>query len=129
MVSGSSRLLCGAQRPEFTAGDGFGHRKRVAPKHIDVFVAEGRKPCLVLKMYRERFSAKLIEYRIQIDGVPQNDHVDDQPKRAQLVFLTFAIALVELAALAMEHISCQAMPAFPQVGLCSVPRRRVSSSM
>jgi hypothetical protein len=37
-----------------------------------------------------------------IHRVPQNNHVDDESQRAQLVFLAFAIALTQLAAPPVE---------------------------
>jgi hypothetical protein len=59
----------------------------------------------------------LIEDRIHIDGVPQNDHVHYQAECTQLIFLSLAISLVEFAALAMKNVTRQAVPAFAQIEL------------
>jgi hypothetical protein len=66
---------------------------------------------------RVSFSAKLIEDRVYVEGVPENDHVDYQAECAQLVFLSLAVALVEFAALGMKNDPPQAVPAFAETEL------------
>ena len=76
----------------------------------DVFVAD-----------IESFCPQLGKGRIHINGVPQDDGVDDQPERAELVFLTFAVALPQFAALAMEDNAGQLVTALAPVDLGQNP--------
>lgn len=48
------------------------------------------------------FCAELIECGVHIDGVPKSYEVDDDTERAELVFLSFAVSLPELAPFPME---------------------------
>jgi hypothetical protein len=57
----------------------------------------------------------LIEDRIHIDGIPQNDHVHYQTECAQLIFLSLAISLMEFAAFAMKNVTRQAVSALAQI--------------
>jgi hypothetical protein len=68
----------------------------------------------------------LIEHRVHIN---EDNHVDDQAERAELIFLAFPVALVKFAAFAMKDIPCKAVAAFGKLSCWSVLRRRVSSSM
>jgi hypothetical protein len=74
-----------------------------------VVVDERRWARDVLLEYRKDFGANLIKRRLDIDRVPQHDHLDDQPKCAQLIFLAFSVTLAQLAAFVMENDSCQGM--------------------
>ena len=51
---------------------------------------------------REAFAAEAIERRIHVDRVPQDNEIDDETKRPELVFLAFPIALPQFTALAVE---------------------------
>ena len=49
-----------------------------------------------LQVCRDRlvpFGPQFGERRIHINSVPQNDGIDDQPERTELIFLAFAVAL------------------------------------
>jgi hypothetical protein len=61
--------------------------------------------------------AKLIQCRLHIDRIPQNDYVDDEPESTELVLLTFAVALAQLTALAMEHHPRQGVATFTAIQL------------
>ena len=63
------------------------------------------------------FSPQLGEGRIHIDGGPQDDCVDNEAERAELVFLTFAVALPQFAPLAMENTAGQFVAAFAPIEL------------
>ena len=45
---------------------------------------------------------QLLESRFHVEGVPQHDGIDDQPQSAELIFLSFTVALAEFAPLAMK---------------------------
>ena len=51
---------------------------------------------------------QLLESGLHVNRIPQDDHIDHQSERAQLVFLAFAIALTELTTLAVENDATQA---------------------
>ena len=106
-----------SERPQLAAGDGIWHGERVAAEHVDVFVAERRKPGLVFRQNWVALASKLSQDRVRVQRVPQDDHVDDQTEGAELIFLAFAIPLVQLAALAVENVAGQAVPAFAEIEL------------
>jgi len=54
---------------------------------------------------------------VHVNGVPEYDEIDDEPERAQLVLLAFAIALAEFATFAMESDVREPMPSFATVEL------------
>lgn len=107
----------GSERSEFASGDRIGHGEGVSPEHIGVFVAERRQPGFILGMDIKSFGAELIEDGVHIDGVPQDDHVDDQTERAQLILLALPVALVEFAAFSVKDTPCQAVAALGEVEL------------
>ncbi len=82
-----------------------------------MLVAERRQPCLVFWLHGVAFAAQLRQHRIHVQRVPKHDHVHDQAERAQLVFLPFAVALEQLAALAVENLARQAVAAFTEIQL------------
>lgn len=61
--------------------------------------------------------AQLNEHGIHVEGVPLHNHVDNQARGAQLVFLPFAVTLEQLAAFAIKNIARQAMAAFTEIEL------------
>jgi hypothetical protein len=66
---------------------------------------------------RVSLRAQLVEDRLHVDGVPQDDYVKDQAQRPELILLTLAVALTQFAALAVEDDASQAVPALPSVKL------------
>ena len=50
---------------------------------------------------RISFQAQLLEGRLHVDGVPQDDHVKYQAQRPELILLAFPVALTQFAALAV----------------------------
>ena len=71
--------------------------------HVDVVMAERRQPCDVLIPYGKTVLTQLIQCRLHVDGVPQDDDVEHQAQRAQLVLLTLLIALPEFAAFSVKN--------------------------
>jgi hypothetical protein len=67
-----------------------------------VFETERREASDILRKDLVAFRAELIECRVHIDGVPKNYEIDDDTERAELVFLSFAVSLPELAPFPME---------------------------
>ena len=63
------------------------------------------------------FGMELIEYSLHVYGIPQNEHIDDQAKRAKLVFLAFAVTLAEFATAAVKYFAGQAMTALATIEL------------
>ena len=64
--------------------------------------AQGREPGDVCGPDLVSLGAELVDRRIHVDRVPEHDEVDHEPKRTELVLLALAVALAELAPLAME---------------------------
>ena len=54
--------------------------------------------------------AQLIQHRLDIEGVPQHDHIHDQAQGAKLILLSFLVALAQFPPLAMKHRACQSVP-------------------
>ena len=56
-----------------------------------------------------------LEGGVHVDGVPQDDAVDDEAERAELVLHAGVVALVELALVAVEHQAGERVAAFLEV--------------
>jgi hypothetical protein len=82
-----------------------------------MLVAERREPRDVLGFGVMSFSPELAERGIHVDGVPEHDEVDHEPERAELVLLAFAVALAQLATLAVEDDAGELMAAITAVEL------------
>jgi len=54
---------------------------------------------------------------VEVAGVPQHDGIEDEAKRTELVFLAFAVALAQLAALTVEDLAGESMAGFDAVEL------------
>ena len=79
--------------------------------------AERGQPGDVLGTDAEAFSTKALQRRVHVDRVPQDDEIDDEAERAKLVFLTFAIALPQFAALAVEYDARKLVATFATIEL------------
>ncbi len=62
-------------------------------------------------------AVELIEDPLGVDGVVEDDAVDDEPERAELFFLAFAVGLTQLALAAVEHLAGEVVSAFTAVEL------------
>src|SRR5450631_3116277 len=58
---------------------------------------EGRQSADVLGPGLVALSDELVQRRVHIDRVPKHDQIDHESERAELVLLTFAVALAKLA--------------------------------
>jgi hypothetical protein len=92
-----------AEWPKLAARDHVGNGESLAPKHVDVPETERRKTRYVFFQDHMAFRAKLVELGVDVDRVPEHDHIDDQPERAKLVLLAISITLAQFAALAVEY--------------------------
>src|SRR3954452_7712026 len=106
-----------AQRPELAARDRVRQGEGVAAEHVDVPEAQGREPGDVFGPDLVSLGAELVDRRIHVDRVPEHDEVDHEPKRAELVLLALAVALAELAPLAMEDDAGELVTALAAVEL------------
>ena len=72
-----------------------------------MLVAQRREPLYVLVGDLEPLGAQAVQRQVHVARVPKADRVDDQPERAQLVFLAFAVAFSDFAFLAVEERASQ----------------------
>ena len=79
--------------------------------------AERGQPGDVLGPDVEGISPEAIERGVHVDRVPQDDEVHDETERAELVFLSFPIALSQFPALAVEDDPRQLVATFSSVEL------------
>jgi len=82
-----------------------------------MFVDQWRKPCSILVPHRVTLLAKLGECRLNVDRVPQRNHIDHESKRTQLILLPLPVALAQFAAFAMKNDAGKAVPPLPTVEL------------
>ena len=105
-----SRVIVGvSQCPQFTSGDRFGHGEGVAPHHVDVLVSQRGEPCDIRIVHDQALGPQLLECGIHVDRIPKDDHIHHQPQGAELVFLSFPIPLIQLAALAVKQDAAKAV--------------------
>ena len=69
--------------------------------------AERREPRDVLLAHRIAIRPQLRQRAIYREGVPQDDRVEHQAKRTELVLLPFAVALAQLTALPVKDPPAQ----------------------
>src|SRR5436305_14853729 len=62
-------------------------------------------------------SAPLVERILHIPGIPEHDHIHDQAQHTQLILLPLAIALTQLASLAMKHMAGDTVPSLATIQL------------
>lgn len=79
--------------------------------------AERREARDVLVEDHMTFGAELVERGVDVDRVPEHDQIDDEPKRAELIFLPFAVTLTKLTALAVEYGAGELVTALAPVEL------------
>ncbi len=80
-----------------------------------MLAAERREPGDILVTDIESLAAESVECSIHIDGVPQDDRIDDQAEGAELILLAFAVALAQLAALAVEDDASKLVAPFSPI--------------
>jgi hypothetical protein len=62
-------------------------------KIIHLLVAKGREPLHVLVADRDALPAQVLERALHVERVPEQDAVDHEPERAQLILLALAVGL------------------------------------
>ena len=67
------------------------------PLGVDVLVDQGRQARLILFVHRIPFLPELLQDCLDVNCIPEHDHIDDQPERTELIFLSFAVALPQFA--------------------------------
>jgi hypothetical protein len=90
----------------------------MAPLRVDVLVDQGRKARLILFVHRIPFLPELLQDCLDVNCVPEHDHIDDQPERTELIFLSFVVALPQFAPFAAENDARDAVPTFSPIELC-----------
>ncbi|AMM18496.1 hypothetical protein AX768_30035 (plasmid) [Burkholderia sp. PAMC 28687] len=63
----------------------------------------------------------MVQGGFDVDRVPKHDHIEHQAECAELVFLTLAVMLTQLAALAVKDGTCDAVATFAAVELRQRP--------
>jgi hypothetical protein len=89
----------------------------VAAEHVDVLGAERGEAGDVLVAHRVALGAEAVQRRVRVEGVPERGDVDHEAERAELVLLALAVALAQLAALAVEHGAGEPVAALAAVEL------------
>src|SRR6266849_10665544 len=84
---------------------------------MDMVVRQRREPLEVVRIDRHPGSPKLIQRQPDVASVPHHDRIQYQAKRAELILLTRAIRLMQLASATVEHTPGQAMTTFTRVDL------------
>jgi hypothetical protein len=57
----------------------------------------------------------LLQDCLDVNGIPEHDHIDDEPERAELIFLPFAIALAQFTPFTAENDARDAVPTFSPI--------------
>jgi hypothetical protein len=86
-----------------------------------VLVNQGGQPGHVFREHWKALSPELLERRIDIKCVPENDDVDHESKGSKLVFLPFPIALTQFAPFAVKNGSCQLVAVLATIQLSERP--------
>jgi hypothetical protein len=100
-----------------TLSHAFWKHEMIRAMDIDVLETQRSNPFHILSSSFLPVIPQFIQNILHIPGVPQNDHIDDQPKRAQLILLPLAIALTKLTTLPVKYMTGQAMPVLSTVEL------------
>jgi hypothetical protein len=82
-----------------------------------VFEDEGREASNILRPHRKAFCAKLVQRRVDVERIPENDNIQREAKRTQLVFLALAIVLTQFTPLSMKDGARQLVLVFPSIQL------------
>ncbi len=102
-------------------GDRLAERKGVAAQQVEVGVAKRREPRHVGREDGLASRPEVLQGTLHVHRVPNDDCVDHQPEGGELVFLPLAVALSQLASLAVEHHPRQPMSAFATIELGQNP--------
>lgn len=95
--------------------DRFRQGERIPPQHVDMFVPQWRQARDVFGLYRNALGLQVSEGRVQVERIPQHDHVHHQAQGAELIFLPLTVARVDFSTLPMKDPACQAVATFAPV--------------
>src|SRR2546429_537849 len=95
----------------------FRQRECIAPLKIDMMMPQRREPCHIHGLHGDALGAYMLQRGFHVEGVPQDDYIDHQPERPELIFLAFPVPLPELAPLPMKDRTRDTMAPFPSVEL------------
>ena len=105
------------QRPVVAAEDRFGERDVVAADERDVLADEWREAADVLVVDLVAIGAEMLDGPLGVDRVVEDDAVDDESERAELLFLPVPVWLAKLALVAVEYVAAEVVAAFAAVEL------------
>lgn len=80
-------------------------------------VSQRRQSCHIFFVYGIPLPAKLLQSRFHVNCIPQDNDIEHQAQGAQLVFLSLAVLLTQLATLAMKYLTGQTVAAFSSIEL------------
>jgi hypothetical protein len=78
-------------------------------------VAQRRKPRHIFLPDFNIVSLQMIERRIHITGIPENQSIQDETKRTQLILLPLAVTLPKFTSLAMKTLASQSIASFTAI--------------
>jgi len=82
---------------------------------VDVVSHERTESCNVFVSHGVSLGSQLAQCRVDIDGVPENDAVQNDTQRAELVFHSFPVPLEQFAAAPVEYLLGERVPSLLQV--------------
>ena len=74
-----------------------------------MLMPDGGKPDYILWEYRHPSLPHILQCTIHVDRVPEDDCIDHKPQGAQLLFLSFTVALAHLPLVPIEDFACQTL--------------------
>jgi hypothetical protein len=86
-----------------------------------VLGAERAEPLDVGVVDRQAAGGEVVKRALGVDRVVEDDRVDDQTERAKLFFLALAVALAQLAAVAVADVAGEGVAALGAVELGQDP--------
>jgi hypothetical protein len=82
---------------------------------VDVVSHEGTESCDVFVSHGVSLGSQLAQCRVDIDRIPENDAVQNDAQRAELVFHSFPVPLEQFAAASVEYLLGERVPSFLEV--------------
>jgi hypothetical protein len=76
-----------------------GFSSPLSSREIDVLVYQGRQPGDIFRLHGRSLGAELMQSRINIERVPEDDNIHHETECAKLVFLPLTVALAQFTPL------------------------------
>ena len=89
--------------------------KKYFPWTFDVASHERAETCDIFVSHGISLGPQLVQGGVDIDGVPENDAVQNDTQRAKLILHSFPIPLEQFAAAAVEYLLGERVPSFLEV--------------